>query len=83
MRRVTQDEIEMIVYVAIKVAPGPIKNKLRTSNPSESDAAAEKLAKNIAAQLSNGSLAVFEADRVCQGDSGLLPGRWGVNEPGV
>ena len=50
--RVTLEELERNIYIAIKVAPKHVKSKLRSKLALESDAAAREMAKAIIENLS-------------------------------
>ena len=76
MHRLSRDEIETLLYVALKRVPKSTINRLR-SLPRESDKAAEELAAMLAAQIDGESMCVVRADI---NPKTLTPGRFGVDE---
>ena len=58
MRRISQSELEAMLYQALKAAPATAKTGLRSKLAMESDRAHEAMAKHIAARLSGDSTPV-------------------------
>lgn len=82
MHRISDDELQTLLVVAIKTAPRPVRQAMRKAKlPLEVDKATGDLARHLAAQISNDSKMVISTELVSNHGNNGRPGRWGVNEP--
>jgi hypothetical protein len=80
MHRVSRNDLETMLSVALRAAPKHVKHRLRSKLATEADLASDALAAVLADRLDNRSYMVVAADMVKQQPCGERIGIFGVDE---